>query len=105
MIKIIFTGICFLISIVSIIYCFLTNKKRGPILSNVYIMATKEEKRKLDKNKLYVECRDISFFISLIFFSIGMFAITEMNLFKYVAYFFILGVIVYAVVISAKSLK
>ena len=103
--NIIVAGVCFLFAVCSLIYVVFTVQKKGPILSNVYLAASKEQKKSMNTDKLYKECRNIFSFIFMICLNIGTFILSENSIFLYGAYLFILGVNIYVIAISVRSLK
>lgn len=103
--NIIVSIVFFILAGLALVYAICASKKRGPILSNVYLFASEKQRESLNKEELYKECRNISAFIFMISLNTGASVLFEKNVFTIVALVFIIGVVVYAVVISAKSLK
>lgn len=103
--NIIIAMLCFVLAAASLVYVIFAAKKRGPILSNVFLFASKEQRNSMDTDQLYKECRNIFSFIFFVWVNVGLFVLAGLKLFLYGAYFFLFILVVYAIVISIKSLK
>lgn len=95
-----FTG---LIALISGVYASFTARKKGPILSNSYLWASKEKRAKLDKDTEYRLVTVIYGCISMIFALSTLHIFTGWQWALILMYFLLVFVVIYAIVHTIKN--
>lgn len=83
--DVIFAVVTGIISIVLYIYVSFTVKGKGPILSNTYLFASKEERKKIDKKAEYRMVSVVFGIFATIFAFLTVFILTSWNLCLYIS--------------------
>lgn len=96
------TGI---ISVILFIYVSFTVRCKGPILSNTYLFASKEEGNRIDKKAEYHMVSVVFGILATIFAFLTVYIITSWNICLYIVFTLVVCVIVYAIKESIKSEK
>lgn len=86
-----------LISILSFIYISFTAKRKGPILSNTYLLASPEERKNIDTQGEYRLVTRVFGLIAFAFLFFTIFIFTEQRLFLYLTYILLAVDIIYAI--------
>lgn len=92
-----------LISIILLTYSFFTSKEKGPILSNTYLLATAEERKKIDKSAEYHLVTIIFGILGMVFLLLTIRILTSYAWINYIIAVLIAIVIIYAIRESIKS--
>lgn len=103
--DVIFAVITGIISVILFIYVSFTVRCKGPILSNTYLFASKEERSKIDKKAEYHMVSVVFGIIATIFAFLTVYIITLWNICLYIVFALDLYVIVYAIKEGIKSEK
>lgn len=98
----VFTGT---ISIILFIYVSFTVRCKGPILSNTYLFASKEERNKIDKKAEYHMVSVVFGMLATIFAFLTVYIITSWNTCLYIVFLLVVCVIVYVVKEAIESEK
>ena len=98
----VFTGI---ISIGLFIYVSFTVRCKGPILSNTYLFASKEERNKIKIKEEYHMVSIVFGLLATIFAFLTVYIITEWAMSLYIVFVLFGCVVVYAIIEAVKSLK
>lgn len=98
----VFTGI---ISIGLFIYVSFTVRCKGPILSNTYLFASKEERKKMNIKEEYHMVSIVFGLLATIFAFLTVYIITEWAMSLYIVFVLFGCVVVYAIIETVKSLK
>ncbi len=94
-----------LISILLLTYSFFTSKEKGPILSNTYLLATSEERKKMDKSAEYHLVTVIFSILGLVFLLLSIRILSSWSWINYIIGILIAIVIIYTITESIKSEK
>lgn len=94
-----------IISILLFTYSFFTSKEKGPILSNTYLLATLEERKKVDKSAEYHLVTVVFGILGMVFLLFTIFILTSWSWINYIMGMLILIDIIYAITASIKSEK
>lgn len=92
-----------LISIVLLVYSYFTSKEKGPILSNTYLFASAEERKKIDKSGEYHLVTIVFRILGIVFLLLTTQILTSWSWLKYIIGIVIVIVIVYAIKESIKT--
>lgn len=92
-----------LISIALYVYVSFAARRRGPILSNTYLFATKEERRKIDVKAEYRLVTVVFADLATVFAFLTLFIFTDWKWCFYVVIILIVAVIIYAIVESIRT--
>lgn len=92
-----------LISISLLTYSFFTSKEKGPILSNTYLWASVEERKKIDKTAEYHLITIVFRILGIVFLLLTISIITSWAWINYIIGILIVIVIIYAITESIKS--
>lgn len=103
--QIIFAIIIGLISISLLIYSFFTSKEKGPIFSNTYLLATKEERKKIDKSAEYHLVTVVFRILGIVFLILTVNILTSWSWLYYIIGILITVLIIYAIKESIQSEK
>lgn len=101
--KIVTSGILGLISILMLTYSFFTSKEKGPILSNTYLLATAEERRKIDKSAEYHLVTIVFGILGTVFLLLSLRILTSWYWINYIIGILIAYVIIYAIKEAIKA--
>lgn len=101
--DVIFAIVTGIISIILFIYVSFTVRCKGPVLSNTYLFASKEERNKIDKKAEYHMVSVVFGILATIFAFLTVYILTSWNMCLYIVYALFLCVIVYAIKESIKS--
>ena len=94
-----------IIAVALFIYVSFTARNRGIILSNTYLLATPEERKKIDIQGEYRLVTRVFCLLAFIFLFLSIFIFTEQKVFLYLTYILFPVVIVYAVYESIQTEK
>lgn len=94
-----------LISILLLTYSFFASKEKGPILSNTYLLATYEERKKMDKSAEYHLVTVIFSILGMAFLLLTIRILSSWSWINYIIGILIAIVIIYAITESIKSEK
>lgn len=101
--DVIFAVVTGIISVILFIYVSFTIRCKGPILSNTYLFASKEERSKIDKKAEYHMVSVVFGILATTFAFLTVYTITSWNACLYIVFALIICVIIYAVKESIKS--
>ena len=94
-----------LISMLLLTYSFFASKEKGPILSNTYLWATSEEKKKMDKSAEYHLVTVVFSILGMIFLLLTIRILSSWSWINYIIGILITIVIVYAIIDTIKTEK
>ena len=100
-----FAVITGIIAVVLFIYVFFAARCKGPVLSNTYLFASREERRKIDKKAEYHMVSVVFGILAAIFAFLTVYIITSWNICLYIVFALAVSVIAYAIKESFKSEK
>lgn len=103
--DVIFAVVTGFISVILFIYVSFTVRCKGPILSNTYLFASKEERNKIDKKAEYHMVSVVFGIVADSFAFLTVYIITTWNTCLYIVFALVVSVIVYAIKESIKSEK
>ena len=103
--EIVLSIIIGLIGILLITYSFFASKEKGPILSNAYLLASEEERRKLDKPAEYRLISIIFGVLGLVFILEALYILTSWIILLYIMGTLIAFDIFYAFRVTWRSEK
>lgn len=92
-----------LISILLLTYSFFTSKEKGPILSSTYLLATADERKKIDKSAEYHLVTIVFGILGMVFLLLTIRILTSWVWINYIIGVLIAIVIIYAISESIKS--
>jgi len=92
-----------LVSVLLLTYSFFTSKEKGPILSNTYLWATAEERKKIDKTAEYHLITIVFRILGMVFLFLTIRIITSWVWINFIIGILIVTVIIYAITESIKS--
>ena len=101
----IFALITGILSVVLYIYVSFAARGKGPILSNTYLFATKEERKKMDLKAEYRLATVVYSLVATAFALLTVFIICEKDLVLFLAVAVLAAALVYAVRESAQTVK
>ena len=101
--KIVSSILLGLLSIVLLTYSFFTSKEKGPILSNTYLLATSEERKKMDKSAEYHLVTVIFGILGIVFLLLTIRILSSCSWINYLIGLLITIDIIYAITESIKS--
>lgn len=104
-VKVVIGSIIGFIAVLLGVYVSFTARGKGPILSNSYIFASDEEKRRMDIKQEYRLVTIIFGCLTGIFSLLSLFIFTEFKFFLVLMWILIVFVTVYAIVDTVKSEK
>ena len=87
------------------LYVFFTARGKGPILSNTYLFASKQERERLDRKAEYRLVTIVFSFLGTVFASLTAFILTEHSVFLFLALALVVCVVIYAIRETAKTLE
>ena len=85
------------------IYVSFTARKKGPIFSNTYIFASKEERKRIDVAAEYKLVTIIFGCLAAVFAFLALYIFTEWKCFYILMWIFIIFVVIYAIIDAVKS--
>ena len=94
-----------LISVLLLSYSFFTSKEKGPIFSNTYLLATVEERKKIDKSAEYHLVTIVFRILGTVFLLLTVQILTLWSWLYYIIGILIVLLITYAIKESIKSEK
>lgn len=100
-----FAVITGIISVILFIYVFFAARCKGPVLSNTYLFASKEERSKIDKKAEYHMVSVVFGILAAIFAFLTVYIITLWNICLYIVWALVVCVIVYAIKEGIKTEK
>ena len=106
--QIIFAVIFGMISMLLFTYSFFTSKEKGPILTNDYLLATKEEREKYDesdKSASYHLVTVVYGIFGMVFLLISIFTLTSWAWINYIVVILSIIDVIYAIATSIKFEK
>ena len=92
-----------LISILLLIYSFFTSKEKGPILSNSYLLATAEERKKMNKSAEYRLVTIVFSTLGMVFLLLAVSILTQWSWIYYIIGVLIIALMIYVIKESVKS--
>ncbi len=92
-----------LISIILLTYSFFTSKEKGPILSNTYLLATSEERKKMDKSAEYHLVTVVFGILGMVFLLLTIRILSSWSWINYIIVFLIAIDIIYVIKESTKQ--
>ncbi len=92
-----------LISIILLTYSFSTTKEKGPILSNTYLLATSEERKKMDKSAEYHLVTVVFGILGMVFLLLTIRILSSWSWINYIIVILIAIDIIYAIKESTKT--
>ncbi len=92
-----------LISILLLIYSFFTSKEKGPILSNSYLLATAEERKKMNKSAEYRLVTNVFSTLGMVFLLLAVSILTQWSWIYYIIGVLIIALMIYVIKESMKS--
>jgi hypothetical protein len=92
-----------LISIILFVYSYFTSKEKGPILSNTYLFASDEERKKIDKSAEYHLVTIVFRILGTVFLLLTIQILTSWSWLKYIIGILVIVVIIYAIKESLKQ--
>ncbi len=101
----IFAVVTGIISVILFIYVSFAVRCKGPILSNTYLFASKEERNKINKKAEYHMVSIVFGIAATIFAFLTAYIITSWNICLYIVFALIVCDMVYAIKESIKSEK
>ncbi|MGL6197460.1 MAG: DUF3784 domain-containing protein [Lachnospiraceae bacterium] len=87
------------------VYVSFTARNRGIILSNTYLLATPEERKKIDIQGEYRLVTRVFGLLAFTFLFVSIFIFTEQRLFLYLTFILVAVVIIYAIYESIQTEK
>lgn len=103
--QIVLSIILGIFSILLLTYSFFASKEKGPILSNTYLWATSEERKKMNKSAEYHLVTVIFGILGMIFLLLTIRTLSSWSWINYIIGILIAVVIIYAIVNTIKSEK
>lgn len=103
--KIVLSIILGIISVSLLTYSFFTSREKGPILSNTYLWATKEERKKMDKTAEYHLVTVVFGLLGIIFMLLTIRVFSSCIFLTIAIAILILTLLVYAIKESIKTIK
>lgn len=103
--QIVLSIILGIFSILLLTYSFFASKEKGPILSNTYLWATSDERKKMNKSAEYHLVTVIFGILGMIFLLLTIRTLSSWSWINYIIGILIAVVIFYAIVNTIKSEK
>lgn len=103
--QIVLSIILGIFSILLLTYSFFASKEKGPILSNTYLWATSDERKKMNKSAEYHLVTVIFGILGMIFLLLTIRTLSSWSWINYIIGILIAVVIIYAIVNTIKSEK
>lgn len=94
-----------LISVSSLSYSYYTSKEKGPILSNTYLFATAEERKKIDISAEYHLVTVVFRILAIVFFLLTIQILTLWSWLYYIIGVLVFVLIIYVIKETIKSEK
>jgi hypothetical protein len=101
--EIVIAVIMGLISILLLVYAFFTSKGKGPILSNTYLLASKEERKCMDKSAEYHMVTVVFGLLGIVFLLLAIEILTSWTWLYLIIGMLIVLLIIYAIAESIKT--
>jgi len=101
--RVISSMITGLISVLLLVYAFFTSKEKGPILSNTYLFASKEEREHMNKSAEYRLVTVVFGILGVLFLLLTITILTSWNWLYFIIGILVVIVIIYAIVESFKT--
>ena len=98
--EIIVAGVLYLIAILAFVLSIRSFFKKGFLLNNAYLYASKQEREEMDKKPYYRQSAVVFLLIGCIFALNGCAVLLHIRWISYIAIAVVIGTIVYAIVSS-----
>ena len=93
------------ISVVCFLIAYFQAKERGPVFTNAYLFASKEERERLDRTPEYRLAKTVFLVFGIVFLILSVEVLMDWKWLAYILAGMIIALVVYVIAVTMKKLK